>query len=245
MYFIISDIHGCLHEFNTILRKWDREKETLIILGDMIDRGYDSFGVVNKVMNLKKQYGEKVIVLKGNHEDEFIKWLYSTPMEQSYYYSESLHETIKSFYPDKKKFQKDTRKQRATFIKRNYFETIRFIKELPLFYETPNMIFVHAGINLYHPNWNEDQEYMLWAREEFYNSDIISSKRIFFGHTPTNLIDPNKKHNVWISKYGDKVNIDGGCVFGGKLNAIKVDENGKIRDVTWVRREDILINKVI
>lgn len=244
MYFLFSDVHGCLNEMNELLKYWDTDREQLIYLGDMIDRGYDSFGVVKKLMDLKTEYNDKVIILRGNHDDQFIKWLKLPPYLRMYYYDENLHSTLKSFYKhnnDLKQFQKDTRKQRADYIRKNFPEVIRFMNNLPYFYETFYCIFVHAGINLNLKNWRKDKESMLWIRDEYLYSDHMSIKRIFSGHTPTRLLNDKKNDdNIWIANTGDKIVIDGGCVFGGQLNGVKINENGQILDIIKIKKKDVL-----
>lgn len=246
MFFIFSDVHGCLDEMNELLKRWDRKNEQLIFLGDMVDRGYNSLGVIKKLMELKNIYGNQVIILRGNHDDEFVKWLNLSPEERKLFYDEALHETLRSFYKDHpRKFKKDTRKQRADYIKKHYPDVVNFLRNLPYHYETNSCIFVHAGIDLNNRNWREDKETLLWIREEYLFSSEISPKRIFTGHTPTRYLNKDKlNNNIWISPYGDKVVIDGGCVFGGQLNGLKVDEKGYIRDIIKIKKKDIL-NKVI
>ena len=69
----ISDIHGNLEYFEKMLKKIELTKEDrLVILGDMVDRGYDNMGTVFKIMELKKQ-GYNIITLMGNHEDMVIE----------------------------------------------------------------------------------------------------------------------------------------------------------------------------
>ncbi|MED4852180.1 metallophosphoesterase family protein [Caldifermentibacillus hisashii] len=238
MYYVFSDVHGCYNEMKELLKLWDRQNEQLIFLGDMVDRGYNSLGVIKAMMNLKKQYGNQVVILKGNHDEMFIDWLYLDPFNRSIHYFNGLHQTIKSFYQlDKKKFQKDTRKQRADYIIKKFPDIVLFIKELPLYYETENCIFVHAGIDLKNTQWKEDKQSLLWIREEFFHSPIKSKKRIFFGHTPTQFLTSNKSNDIWVSKNGDKVGIDGGCVFGGQLNGLKIDKSGEIRAIIKVPRK--------
>jgi diadenosine tetraphosphatase ApaH/serine/threonine PP2A family protein phosphatase len=69
----VSDIHGCIDEFTELLRKlnYDHNRDRLILLGDLIDRGPDSLAVVQKAraMNLE--------CVMGNHEHKFVKWFRS------------------------------------------------------------------------------------------------------------------------------------------------------------------------
>lgn len=73
--YAMSDIHGCSEEFDCalslVLPHLDEPDTMLILLGDYVD-GYDSYGVLKRIVSLQNQYGsEKVLVLKGNHEEIF------------------------------------------------------------------------------------------------------------------------------------------------------------------------------
>ena len=71
----IADIHGCRNEFQKLidLLRLQKDQDELIILGDAIDRGYDSEGVIRMIIELKDSLGEDhVIWLKGNHEDALV-----------------------------------------------------------------------------------------------------------------------------------------------------------------------------
>jgi len=69
----ISDIHGCIEEFDEMLIKLQYNKQTdrIILLGDLVDRGPDSNGVVRKARELNLE------CVMGNHEQKFLKWLNS------------------------------------------------------------------------------------------------------------------------------------------------------------------------
>ena len=68
-HIFIGDIHGCLDEFNELLNKlsYDPKEDRLILLGDLIDRGPDSVGVVRKARELRLE------CVMGNHEHKYIK----------------------------------------------------------------------------------------------------------------------------------------------------------------------------
>ena len=73
--YAMSDIHGCSEEFDCalsfVLPHLNEPDTMLILLGDYIN-GYDSYGVLKRIVSLQKQYGtEKVLALKGNHEEMF------------------------------------------------------------------------------------------------------------------------------------------------------------------------------
>lgn len=73
--YAMSDIHGCLQEFEAALELVDLSSDNkLILLGDYIHSGADSYGVLHKIMQLQQKYGnEKVVALMGNHEELVIE----------------------------------------------------------------------------------------------------------------------------------------------------------------------------
>ncbi len=69
--FAVGDIHGCLGLFNNLWGRIERRlnlEDKVVLLGDYIDRGPESFGVITRVLELKRKYGDRLILLWGNHE---------------------------------------------------------------------------------------------------------------------------------------------------------------------------------
>lgn len=124
--YCMSDIHGCLAEFDHALSMvtghLEEEDTMLILLGDYIHGGDDSRGVLDRIMKLQYRYGsEKVVALMGNHE-EFVLAGFS-----------SVDSMNKSAYS----ISDDTDKERYT----------DWMQNLPRYYTEGNTIFVHAGID--------------------------------------------------------------------------------------------------
>lgn len=255
-YFITSDIHGCIEEFEELLTHWNK-KDTLVIMGDLIDRGENSLKVIQLIMELKEEYGDRVIVLQGNHDSEFCDFAF-TPEDNVYlYYLSRFNPTILSFFDgDKKKFQKSTRIQRQKHIMYKYRKEIFFLKNLPYYYESEHIVFVHAGVDLEIDDWRESTpDFFIWAREEFYNESRQIGKRIFFGHNALPSIHkdtailiekkgnergfkvPEDRTELWISPEGDKVCIDGGCSYGYNLNGVLVNPKGEIISVIKIQKK--------
>lgn len=233
MYYAMTDIHGCYDEFKQALSHWNPRSEKLVVLGDLIDRGPDSLKVIRELMNLHDANPDNVIVLKGNHDESFVAWALDTPIEDlGFYYMDMHNATIESFYEgNTAKFKNASKRQRGEFIRHNFRKELRFLATRPMYHETKNIIFVHAGINLKSLDWHTDTRVMNHVRSPFIYSSIKAPKRVFFGHTPTENLHVNKSNNIWFSKEADKVAIDGGVVFGGQLNAVKISENSMIQDV--------------
>ena len=71
---IIGDIHGCNRELCALLDKAKPENDDrLILLGDLFDRGSESWEVFQTVKGLEKQFGDRFVLLRGNHEDYLLK----------------------------------------------------------------------------------------------------------------------------------------------------------------------------
>ena len=67
-FFVIADVHGCLHTFRELLTHWRPAEETLVQLGDLVDRGNYSPEVVELCRQLSQDFPEKTVFLKGNHD---------------------------------------------------------------------------------------------------------------------------------------------------------------------------------
>lgn len=198
--FAIGDIHGCLFALEALLEslpiKWG--KDYLIFLGDYIDRGPDSRKVLELVMDLKENYPQRVYPLKGNHEWMFERFLSGLDVEIFLYNGGG--ETLKNYF-EKGKLN----------IPEEHEE---FIKSLPLYLEIGPYLFVHAGIDPSKELSLQTEEDFLWIRQKFYLYEGKYSKKIIFGHTPF----PEVLH------LEDRIGIDTGCVYGGKLTAIELPE---------------------
>ena len=202
--FAIGDIHGCLEKLQTLITNIgaDKQKDTLIFIGDFIDRGNFSREVVDYVIRLKKEY-KKVVCLLGNHEHMFIRYLEG--VDEGIYFENGGIATLYSYgisYSDKPK----KRKAKIPPGHRQFF------KSLLLHYETENYIFVHAGLKPGFPLYKQTKNDLLWIRHEFIDADDDFGKMVIFGHTPLSypLIMPNK------------IGIDTGAVYGGKLTCVEL-----------------------
>jgi serine/threonine protein phosphatase 1 len=197
--FAVGDIHGCRDKLDRLLGKIDwrpENHEELVFLGDYIDRGPDSYGVVEKVLELKARWRNRVVVLKGNHEQMFINFIYGR--EKPALASNGVAWTMRSY------------------SKNSPFPVshVEFYENLCLFHETEKHIFVHAGLRPGLPLDRQSEEDFLWIRDEFLESDYDFGKTIVFGHTPF------KAPFIFPGRAG----LDTGAVFGGPLTCLEVVE---------------------
>ena len=210
MTIAIGDIHGNLEHLEILLNMIP-ENEQLVFLGDYIDRGPDSYGVINKLKQLEKENPD-YIFLRGNHEQMALDACLITSDSSLYmmWVTNGGRETLQSYYDNNYKVLQDC----------NWFKTLDY------FYENDTTIFVHAGINLsIGPDMNKQHiEDMIWMRR-WWQSDIdwTQNKKIVFGHTLTrNMKCPSDK-DIFVSPNGKYVGIDTGCFFSGHLTAYNPD----------------------
>jgi serine/threonine protein phosphatase 1 len=201
--FAVGDIHGCFDKLTALMEKIDIEwrRDKLIFLGDYIDRGPDSYEVVEYLVNLKKQH-PNIIFLKGNHEEMFENYL-SGKNRLNYLY-DGGQQTLDSYM--------NHRKKDAGYPVPE--EHLDFIRALVLFHETDDYIFVHAGLKKGVPVEKQRSDELLWIRDPFVRSRANFGKRVVFGHTPflEPLVEPNK------------IGIDTGAVYRNRLTCVRLPD---------------------
>jgi len=220
---VISDIHGELKKFEQLLGEveYDPEFDQLILLGDYVDRGPNSKGVIEKVMSLKEA---GALLLKGNHEDLMIKAL-TTDIERSWNHWIKLCGGDKTLFSygfseidiaaSEEKFQKPEL-QSSTLNKH-----LEFIQGLENYIETSDYIFVHAGVHPTTPIAETDPHILMWIRDEFHKG-YNGEKIVIFGHTETNSLHRDINNNNVYFGSNRIVGIDGGAVYGGQLNCLEL-----------------------
>lgn len=226
---VISDIHGCLEEFNMLLNhSWNPATTNLYILGDLIDRGPHSKGVVQKAKHLVEEYG--ATVLKGNHEKMFIDFLNDPYFEAELYMRNGGDSTIDDFVGRFIDFEDI--ELVAQEILTDFPEEINFINNLPLYATHGDYLFVHAGVNPHLANWEKNDEHdLLWIREEFHYQPNPTNKTIIFGHTPTKYLNNTKdgdNYDVWVSPCGTKIGIDGAVAMEGVIHGLLLNQDGSV-----------------
>lgn len=221
----ISDIHGCIAELDLLLQKTKAQPFEMIFLGDYVDTGPNSIDVLDRV---REWCSQGAIALLGNHDDQFLRWLEGK--ELIYFYGKTGGiATINSFlerlgldrvaYPellhDEKK-ENDIRKM----IQDQFQSQISFLQSCPLFKQDSNLIFVHAGINPKKGLEKTTKTEFNHLRDEFIY-EYKNQETVIFGHTPTRRI--HKKNDIYFGP-NRVIGIDGGCAFGGQLNALIIND---------------------
>ncbi len=128
----ISDIHGCCKTFKALVENHVKltKEDHLYLLGDYIDRGPDSKGVIDYIFKLKED-GFQVTATKGNHEQMLLRAIDGDTNQP--WYQNGARMTLRSF--------------EATHEDNIPTEYIDFIKELKFYIELEDCFLVHAGFN--------------------------------------------------------------------------------------------------
>jgi serine/threonine protein phosphatase 1 len=202
MRIAIGDIHGCCRTLQALLEKIKlQEGDELYLLGDYIDRGPDSKGVLDTIMHLPC----KVVALKGNHED---LWIKAVKSGQGYY-----------MFPYEYFLEMGMVATARSFGNCDITPYVEYVASLPLWYETEDYLFVHGefDFSLPDPFGPEGEESMLWSRGKEYKG----GKPVICGHTPLPL------WQIKESLSGKKIDIDNGCCYlmkgYGRLLAYDLD----------------------
>ncbi len=183
---VIPDIHGCAYTLQILVENQiePSKDDMLIFLGDYIDRGPDSKGVIDYIMGLETQ-GYHVKALLGNHEDYCIQaW------EVDRKKSSLLGIRLRS--PEQREWEKrggkETLKSFAAKSPRNIPEKyIDWMRKLDYYFEVDDFIISHAGFNFEIDDPFEDKYSMIWIREFDVKPEKIKNKRLIHGHVPVHL----------------------------------------------------------
>lgn len=182
-HWIIPDIHGYLETTRALVEYQIRPgaDDTLYFLGDYIDRGPDSKGVLDYLMSLNAR-GIRSRFLIGNHEEFFVETWKADFEVKSFmgfrgrnpkvadWYRYGGKETVKSFGVKK-----------ICDIDRKYID---WIEQLEYYIVLDGFVLVHAGLNFLPDDVFSDRRAMLWAKEFDCIPAKIGGRKVIHGHTP-------------------------------------------------------------
>jgi serine/threonine protein phosphatase 1 len=201
--FVIGDIHGCLEMLKRLVDKieWNPASDRLIFIGDYIDRGENSKGVVDFILKLKED-STFIQCLIGNHEQMFIDYLSGVDSQSS---------LLNGGLTTLRSYEEMRRGKDNPLIPPSHLD---FFSSLLTMIELEHYYIVHAGFQPHIEIEDQSLNDMIWIREEFIYSDYNFGKLVIFGHTPFNspLIMKNK------------IGIDTGAVFGNYLTCLELPE---------------------
>jgi serine/threonine protein phosphatase 1 len=194
--FVIGDIHGCAATLRRLVDVTLRPSpdDHIYLLGDLIDRGPDSKGVLDYIFELRER-GLSVSSVRGNHEEMCLQ-----SGDDLYYLglwaANGGLATMESFQADG-----------PGDIPRIYRD---FLASLPHYILLDAFVIVHAGLNFDPPSPFDDTSAMLWTRSQVVDQLRIGGRRLICGHTPI------PRNRLEASLDSSKIMIDNGCVYVGR-----------------------------
>lgn len=235
--FAVGDIHGDLQAVTTLLAKLPTldAGDTLVLLGDYIDRGPDSARVVELVRRLPGQTPAKVVALRGNHEDSWLRVIDRGWPEFIIPPGNGCLACFRSFTsgPVAADDAMPTREELKVMATGSFFpaDVVAWMAGLAHWYEDDHAVYVHAGLpkkdgKFQHPSEVEDKIKLLWLRDDDFFQNY-RGKKVVFGHTATQQLPPelssytpNDPSDLWAGV--DVIGIDTRCGKGGFLTAIEL-----------------------
>jgi serine/threonine protein phosphatase 1 len=222
---VVGDIHGKLGLFNRLLdeMRYRPREDRLVLIGDLVDRGEHSRGVITRAIELQEAAPEWVTILRGNHEDMMIDWIENPegPQAELWYYNGGI-ETLRSYANDDGQF----------VMPESHYN---FLKSLPTWHEDEHAIYVHAALpegeegEFLHPSIDPEDPEIFWSRNEHFFAEY-RGKTVVFGHTIAGMVF-GEREKVWIRD--DLIGVDTGAYLFGVLSGVSLPE----REVFSVRDE--------
>ena len=235
-YIVVGDPHGCLEEFEELLRtaEYKQEKDHLIVAGDIFDRGPDSLGVLRRIMGLKATF------VMGNHDEKHLRY---ADHEARKLKNPNYKNPMKPLSAEKQEIQKDLTADDISFLRAAY----------PIYQISKKWVVVHAGME----NKPLGEQGKAVLRVRFVNKDTgematgphawdqpdnsvywtdvwRGPESVLYGHAVHSLEHPR----VTMNKDVMTVGIDTGCCFGGRLTAAII-ENDELKGFKQVKAKKV------
>jgi diadenosine tetraphosphatase ApaH/serine/threonine PP2A family protein phosphatase len=226
LLYAVGDIHGRPDLLRRLLEliELDAEvssqakKRTLVFLGDYVDRGPDSRGVVERLISGLPR-GFDTHFLKGNHEAILLDF-FAEPWRLDDWLLNGGEETMKSYGVDTERlarFGASPETWREAFAEALPEAHLRFFRNLELSVSFGDYLFVHAGVRPGVPLEAQAEADLIWIRAPFLNSAEPFGKIVVHGHTPGQ--DPVTRSN--------RIGIDTEAVFTGRLTALRLQDGSR------------------
>lgn len=171
----------------------------LITLGDHVDRGPDSAGVIDFVMN--PPGGMEVIALRGNHEEAMVNsLLHEMPDLKARWLKSGGIQAMESYgYRDGK-------------MPSRLLEHLEFMQNMPTFHDDGKRLFVHAGVNPWKPLREQTDRDFVHSRKHFLENIHQLDRLVIHGHTPSKSKE--------IEYYQWRINLDTAVFKTGRMPAV-------------------------
>lgn len=217
--YAIGDIHGRLDLLDRLLGMIDEEdglrgsaRTELIFLGDLVDRGPDSFGVIERLMALGET--RHVRYLAGNHEEVLLRAVGGDLGALRFLVRIGGRETLLSYGVSEKEYRGLGFEELLELIQQKVPAShVAFLSAFENMIEVGDYLFVHAGLRPGVPIEDQKTSDLCWIRDEFLSHRDSFGKMVIHGHSITEEIDERP----------NRIGIDTGAFASGRLTAIGLE----------------------
>lgn len=218
--YAIGDIHGRDDLLAELLALIDADnaaravaRTTLVFLGDYVDRGPNSRGVIEALMELEAS-GRRAVFLMGNHEEVLLLAAEGDRRAASLFDHIGGRETLLSYGVDEIDYEGADFADLAGLIQRHVPEAhLRWMRGLATYHQAGGYLFVHAGVRPGVPLEEQKEADLRWIRSEFLHHEGDHGMMIVHGHSITDTVDPRV----------NRIGIDTGAFASGRLTALGVE----------------------
>lgn len=217
--YAIGDVHGRADLFDRLAQRIEADlrahpcKEVVtVFLGDYVDRGPDSFGVIARLA--KRDFPTPFVALRGNHEDTMMQFFVDESVCAGWTQFGGL-DTLRSYGVDVREAQRKggVARLRAELVERTPQEHRRFLDETRLSAEYGDYFFCHAGVRPHVPLARQDPYDLMWIRGEFLAHPGRFGKIVVHGHTIVPMAE----------NLSNRINVDTGAYKSGTLTAVALE----------------------
>jgi serine/threonine protein phosphatase 1 len=221
--YVIGDIHGrfdLLERMHAlIMAEIERDGPAdwrIVLVGDYCDRGPDVRGVIELLLHQKRRDG-RVVTLRGNHDEGMLDF-FDNPDRDGIFCVHGGLETARSYGVELDTGTRQAlRRSRDDLLAAMPGPHLEFLSDLPLSAEFGDFFICHAGIRPGVPLERQDGRDLVWIRSEFLDWPDLHPKVVVHGHTPCREAE----------LLANRVNIDTGAVWTGKLTALVIEGAAK------------------
>ena len=238
-YYVIGDIHGRLDLYEALISSIEADdaqagaaQTTVVLLGDLVDRGSDSAGVITRTMAWQQE--RRVRMLAGNHEDMFLH-AFDDVGKLRQFVKHGGRETILSYGIALERYNALSLEELLEELPRLVPESHRdFVRSFEEFIVAGDYAFVHAGIDPGRPVTEQERHNLLWIRDRFLKHGGQHSHVIVHGHTIVDEVDDS----------GNRIGIDTGAYRTGRLTALVLEGETRRYFMTSDTGNSILVEQV-
>jgi serine/threonine protein phosphatase 1 len=231
--YAVGDIHGCLAELNALLELIADDvrdypgNALLLFLGDYVDRGPDSAGVLQRLLTRPLPIAQQIF-LAGNHEAVMLE-CWETGRRLRWWITYGGASTLMSYGLDRSDLElpddKLVQRMQECIPQRD----IRFLQTLRPSLRLGNYFFAHAGVRPGVPLDNQSEDDLFWIREGFIDDECDHGAVVVHGHSIVD--DPEVKPN--------RIGVDTGCYRTGSLTALVLEATEQRFLRTRLTRENL------